>query len=259
MPEDQEDNLTARGLKTELIAPIGSAVGAILAGVLQESLSKQSLAILLICSLVLMTVGFCSYTVAIHRLRAKIAMLEKEKRSLSRPPVVALPKSYSEEQHAMLIQLAKSSTRSRNITHQGTLAVLESLESAGLIDRRHNEFDAPWWELINISSLPGFPWVRDHSRNGIGLLFVHLGIDAVHYIAFLGLAHPVAFVGVRVHFADPFFHFGRDTLTCSAATSRTSVLQHGRPEADPWREKLPTFSATLRRRLTSSGDNLMDS
>lgn len=94
-----------------------------------------------------MTVGFCSYTVAIHRLRAKISKLVEEKRSLSRPPVAALPKSYSDEQHAMLIKLAKSSTRNGNIKHQGTLAILEALEAAGLITRRHNEFDAPWWEL----------------------------------------------------------------------------------------------------------------
>ena len=66
---------------------------------------------------------------------------------MASPPVVELPRIYSDEQHATLIQLAKSSTRDRNITHQGALAILESLEIAGLIDRRHNEFDSPWWEL----------------------------------------------------------------------------------------------------------------
>ena len=147
MPEDQEEDITARGLKTELIAPVVTTVGSAIAAALTGVMTPQTLASLLLVALCLITIGAWTYTVAIHRLRAKISMLEDDVRSLSRPPVIALPKSYSDEQHAMLIKLAKSSTRNGNITHQGTLAILESLEAAGLVTRRHNEFDAPWWEL----------------------------------------------------------------------------------------------------------------
>ena len=126
-----------------IVTLLALGIGAWVPEIITVGVALPLLGLLLLCIPILLVNG----AIVSNRQRAKISKLEDEVRSLSRPPVIDLPKSYSDEQHAMLISLAKSSTRNRNITHQGTLAILESLEGAGLITRRHNEFDAPWWEL----------------------------------------------------------------------------------------------------------------
>ena len=129
------------------LATFAVVLGGALSLWLQGHLSKSQVLGMALGLAGILLVAVWIGVIAARRQRAKIEALEADILSLKRPPSPELPKQYSAEQHAMLIQLAKSSTRNGNVTHQETLAVLQSLESAGLINRRHNEFDVPWWEL----------------------------------------------------------------------------------------------------------------
>jgi hypothetical protein len=116
-------------------------------GLLQQALHGRQYTPLLLNTigvlfLLLVVLSYSFYrTVKVLKLKNEIRI-----RPLVSSPLIAPPKQYSDEQHDMLTRLAKSSTRNVNVTHQGTHAILESLEG-DLIDRHLNEFDAPWWEL----------------------------------------------------------------------------------------------------------------
>lgn len=114
MPEDQEQSITARGLKTELIAPIATTVGTILAGVLKESLPQQALATLLIVSLALLSIFAWTYTAILHRQRSKISKLESDvgrlesdRSSLRNPPPIEELKRLSDVQEKILLFISE--------------------------------------------------------------------------------------------------------------------------------------------------------
>lgn len=151
MPEDPSPPKSiAEWIQTKIgagLLTLVSALGLSIATIAREKLSAEQIVLAVAIPTAALVLLAWIFVGVASRQRAKIEALEAKVLSLERPPVVALPKSYSAEQDAMLIQLAKSSTRNGNITHQGTLAIIESLERAGLVSRHHNEFDAPWWEL----------------------------------------------------------------------------------------------------------------
>ena len=143
MPEDQEQNITARGLKTELIAPIATTVGTILAGVLKESLPQQALANLLIVALALLSIFAWTYTAMLRRQRAKISKLEtrirdleSESSSLRNPPAIEDLKALTDIEEKLLAFLTppKGRTIEQIAAHLGISAVRAEVTLSALAE-----------------------------------------------------------------------------------------------------------------------------